>query len=445
MDVITTHVNADFDCLGAMVAAGKLYPGALMVFAGSQEKSMRDFFLKSTSYVLNFTRLKDLDLSLVTRLIVVDCQHSSRIGRFAEILKKPGVKVYVYDHHPESSGDIKPGGGVIRECGSSTAILTLMLAERGIEVNPIEATLMMLGVYEDTGSLIFPSTTVDDYRAAAWLLSRGANLNTVSDFITQELTAEQVSLLNDLLKSLKSTDLNGVQVSIAHASVDHYIGDIAVLAHMMRDMENLQALFIVVGMGSRVYIVARSRIPEVNVGEILQDFGGGGHATAASATVKELTLLQVLAKLEQTLRDRVNPRRVARDIMSAPVKTLPVTTTIADAGELLTRYNVNAMPVVDEGPDDRHNFPEHRRKGPLSRPGWGAGERVHAHRILAGHAGDSDCRGPGIHSRSRPPAHAGIRSRHGDRHHYPHQSAPLHVCGRGALRPGPGQPAGPQP
>ncbi len=349
MDVITTHVNADFDCLGAMVAASKLYPGALMVFSGSQEKSMRDFFLKSTSYVLNFTRLKDLDISRVTRLIVVDCQHSSRIGRFAEILKKPGVKVYVYDHHPESSGDIKPGGGVIRECGSSTAILTLMLADRGIEVNPIEATLMMLGVYEDTGSLIFPSTTVDDYRAAAWLLERGANLNTVSDFITQELTAEQVSLLNDLLKSLKSTDLNGVQVSIAHASVDHYIGDIAVLAHMMRDMENLQALFIAVGMGSRVYIVARSRIPEVNVGEIMHDFGGGGHATAASATIKELTLLQVLAKLEQTLRDRVNPRRVAGDIMSVPVKTLPVTTTIADAGELLTRYNVNAMPVVDEG------------------------------------------------------------------------------------------------
>jgi tRNA nucleotidyltransferase (CCA-adding enzyme) len=349
MDVITTHVNADFDCLGAMVAASKLYPGALMVFSGSQEKSMRDFFVKSSSYVLNFTRLKDLDLSRVTRLILVDCQHSSRIGRFAEILRIPGLVVHIYDHHPESSGDIKADGGVIRECGSSTAILTLMLRDRGIEVNSTEATLMMLGVYEDTGSLIFPSTTVDDYQAAAWLLERGANLNTVSDFITQELTAEQVSLLNGLLKSLKSTDLNGVQVSIAHASVDHYIGDIAVLAHMMRDMENLQALFITVGMGSRIYIVARSRIPEVNVGEIMQDFGGGGHATAASATVKDLTLLQVLTKLDHTLRARVNPRQVARDIMSAPVKTISALTTIADAGELLTRYNVNAMPVVDEG------------------------------------------------------------------------------------------------
>jgi len=347
MDVITTHVNADFDCLGAMVAAKKLYPDALMVFSGSQEKSMRDFFLKSTGYALNFTRLRDLDLGRVTRLIIVDCQHSSRIGRFSEILGKPDLEVHIYDHHTETPGDIVPKGGVIRESGSSTAILTGILREKRCTVSPTEATLMMLGIYEDTGSLTFPSTTTDDYLAAAWLLERGASLNTVADFITQELTAEQVSLLNDLLKSLRTVTLNGVEVSIAQASVDYYIGDIAVLAHMMRDMENLEALFLVVGMGNRVYIVARSRIPEVNVGDVLREFGGGGHATAASATVRELTLIQVLPRLEEVLESKVNPRRVARDIMSSPVKTIPSDTTIEEAREHLTRYNVNAMPVMD--------------------------------------------------------------------------------------------------
>lgn len=347
MDVITTHVNADFDCLGAMVAARKLYPEARLVFSGSQEKSMRDFFLKSTSYALDFTRLKDLEFDRITRLILVDCQHSSRIGRFAEILTRPGVEVHIYDHHPESSGDITPAAGIIRESGSTCTILATLLRERGIEVNATEATLMMLGIYEDTGSLTFPTITGEDYQAAAWLLERGANLNTVADFMTQELTAEQVSLLNDLLKSLQTTTLNGIDVSLAHTSVDYYIGDIAVLAHMMRDMENLEALFLVVGMGNRVYIVARSRIPEVNVGDILRELGGGGHATAASATIRELTLIQVLERLEEILRNRVNPRRVARDIMSAPVKTMPAGTTLAEARELLTRYNVNAMPVMD--------------------------------------------------------------------------------------------------
>lgn len=349
MDVITTHMNADFDCLGAMVAAKKLYPEALMVFSGAQEKSMRDFFIKSTGYALDFTRIKDVDLNQVTRLILVDCQHSSRIGKFAEILHRPGLEIHIYDHHPESSGDITATGGMIRKSGSSTTILAGILKDKKIEVNAIEATLMMLGIYEDTGSLIFPSTTPADYHAAAWLLEHGANLNTVADFVTQELTAEQVSLLNDLLKSLKTIDLHGVEVSIAHTSVDYYVGDIAVLAHMMRDMESLEALFIVVGMGSRVYIVARSRIHEIDVRDILSEFGGGGHASAASATIRDLTVIQVLDKLERMLRAKVNPRRVAADIMSSPVKTISATATIEEARELLTRYNVNALPVMKDG------------------------------------------------------------------------------------------------
>ena len=50
MEVITSHTNADFDALASMVAAKKLYPEAKLVFPGSQEKSMRDFFLESAFY-----------------------------------------------------------------------------------------------------------------------------------------------------------------------------------------------------------------------------------------------------------------------------------------------------------------------------------------------------------------------------------------------------------
>jgi tRNA nucleotidyltransferase (CCA-adding enzyme) len=347
MDVITTHVNADFDCIGSMVAAKKLYPEALLVFSGAQEKGVRDYLLKQTVLPLEFTRIKDVDFARITRLIVVDCQHSSRIAKFGDLAKGGGVEVHIFDHHPKASGDLPAAGGVIRPCGSTTTILTGFLMQQAIDVTPFEATLMMLGIHEDTGNLTFPSTTVEDYAAAAWLLERGANLNEVADSIGKELTAEQVSLLNDLLNSLKTTSLKGVEVSIAQASVDRYVGDIATLAHMIRDMENLQVLFLVVAMAERVMVIARSRIPEVRVGEILQELGGGGHATAASATIRGLTLIQVLEQLEGVLRKRVDPRRLARDIMSHPVKTLPPGCLIEKAREQLVRYNVSAMPVVE--------------------------------------------------------------------------------------------------
>jgi len=91
MDVITTHTNADFDCLGAMTAVLRLYPGALLSFPGSQEKAVRVFAERHPEYLPHFTRAKEIDLALITRMIIVDCQQALRIGRFAEILERPDL------------------------------------------------------------------------------------------------------------------------------------------------------------------------------------------------------------------------------------------------------------------------------------------------------------------------------------------------------------------
>jgi len=56
MEIITTHTNSDFDCLGAMTAAARLYPDALLCFPGSQEKGVRDFIARHPEYLPSFTR-----------------------------------------------------------------------------------------------------------------------------------------------------------------------------------------------------------------------------------------------------------------------------------------------------------------------------------------------------------------------------------------------------
>jgi nanoRNase/pAp phosphatase (c-di-AMP/oligoRNAs hydrolase) len=76
-EVITTHLNADFDALASMIAAQKLYPEAALVFPGSQEKNLRNFFLHSTSYLFNFTRLKHVDFDRIKRLILVDTRQKA--------------------------------------------------------------------------------------------------------------------------------------------------------------------------------------------------------------------------------------------------------------------------------------------------------------------------------------------------------------------------------
>lgn len=347
MDVITTHINADFDCLGSMVAARKLYPEAAMVFAGAQERSLREFFLKGGANPADFTRLRDLDLDAVTRLILVDVRQSERIGSLGEVARRPGMTLHIYDHHPSGTADLQGEVEHIEPVGSTVTVLTHLFMERGIEPNPDEATIMMLGLYEDTGNLLFSSTTVRDYQAAAFLLQRGARLNTVADHLVQELTPEQVALLHQFIQTRTVYCIGGVDVSVAHATADHFIGDLAVLAHKLRDMENLDALIVAARLGERIFMVGRSRIPEVHVGEILGEFGGGGHSFAAAGTVRDLTLVEVLERLPQVLSEHVRPRREARHLMSYPVKFVTVDEAVRSARDLLTRYSINALPVME--------------------------------------------------------------------------------------------------
>jgi tRNA nucleotidyltransferase (CCA-adding enzyme) len=346
MDVITTHTNADFDCVGAMTAALRLYPGALLSFPGSQEKGLRDFIERHPDYLPHLTRAKDINLASITRLIIVDCQQAARIGRFAEVLSRPGLEVHIYDHHPVTDESILPTGGAISVCGSASTLLSVPLMDKSVSLSVEEATLILLGIHEDTGRLLFSSTTPDDYRVAGWLLCQGARLNVVSDALKPELSKGQMGLLKQLLTTLKTNTVNGLVISIAYASCDHYIGDIASLAHLMRDMENLDALFLVVAMEDHVYMVARSHIPEIDAGEIMKSFQGGGHATAASAVVHNQTLKKVLGRLDELLQISVRVKATAGNIMSVSVKTMPESASIAGARELLTRYNCNAMPVM---------------------------------------------------------------------------------------------------
>jgi len=346
MDIITTHTNADFDSLASMLAAKKLYPNAVLVFPGSQERSLRDFFIHSTLYAFEVERIKNIDLNEVKRLILVDTRQISRIGKFSELVSKSDLEIHIYDHHPPSSDDLHSSFEVISEVGATVTLLLQILRKREIEITPDEATVMMLGIYEDTGNLTFSSTRGEDFEAAGYLVRKGANLNIISNMITQELRAEQVFLLNDLIQSALRMHVNGVDVVIAQASVDHYIGDIAVLVHKLKDMENLDVLFVLVQMEDRIYLIGRSRLEEVNVAEIAAEFGGGGHPTAASATVKGITLLEANDRLMKMLRETVKPIKVAKDMMVYPVKTIDPERTLEEAGEILARYNLNILPVL---------------------------------------------------------------------------------------------------
>src|SRR6266581_2915160 len=213
--VIATHGNTDFDAFAAMLAARRLYPGSVACLAGSLNRNVREFY-RLHADELGLAEASRLELEAIRRLIVVETTHASRLGELERVALDPAVEKVVFDHHAGELPDwIAPENAVLSEDGALTTTLVGVLAEREVEVTPLEATIFALGIHEDTGSLTYPSATQRDAEALAWCLRHGASQELVASFLHTPLSEEDRRLLNALLDALTTLDAGGIEVLLA--------------------------------------------------------------------------------------------------------------------------------------------------------------------------------------------------------------------------------------
>lgn len=395
MQLIVSHINTDFDSLGSMVGAAKLYPQARMVLTGSQDRNVREFLTLHEEF-LELLPAKSVDPSVVTRAIVVETQSSRRLGEMAALVLDPRIEVVLYDHHVGAESDIPARERHVEPVGACTTLLVreLRAFDTGdgsrktgaqtspggspsinappsttpepagglpelpasvfrlpspLVLTPLEATTMLLGIYEDTGSLTFSATTPEDLEAAAWLLRMGASLDVVHRFVHRALSPEQRRLLNELLERTEYVEVNGVPVAIALSEAGPYVNELALLAHKLSELENVPLVFVLARMGETIYVVGRARSEATHVGEVLAELGGGGHSRAASAVFHGADLETVRRRLLDALAPRVRREPVAREIMSVPARTITPDATVAEARRRMVRYGHSGLSVVDAG------------------------------------------------------------------------------------------------
>ena len=346
MEIIVTHGSTDLDGLASMIAAKKIYPDAELVYPGKLQRNVREFMaLHKDAFA--FKLVRDIPLQEVKKLILVDTKSPSRIGDVRAVLNNPGLEVHIFDHHPKAVDDIRGMFETVAQVGAATTLVVEMIKERGIEINSFEATVFALGIYEDTGSLTFTTTSTRDAAAAAFLLSRGAKLSVVADYIERPLSDKQKSLLNTLIVSSETFDINGVKILITKGETDEYVSGLALLVHKLIEVINVDVAIAVVLMDDRVHLVARSKVDSFDVLKVLAKFNGGGHATAASAIVKHGKVAEIIDEVKGLLKENVQPELVAEHIMSAPVKTVSMDKTVEEASKILLRYGHTGLPVVD--------------------------------------------------------------------------------------------------
>lgn len=368
MQLILSHTNTDFDALGAMVGAGKLYPQARLVLPGSQDRNVREFLTLHEEF-FDLIPARSVDREAVTRVIVVETQSSRRLGELADLVLDPRVDVVLYDHHIGGESDIPARERHVEPLGAATTLLVREIrareqksgdtdedtgdretgAARPLLLTPLEATTMLLGIYEDTGSLTFSATTPEDLEAAAWLLRAGASLDIVSRFVNRALAPDQRRLLNELLARTEYLEVNGVPIAIARSEAGPYVNELALLAHKLSELENVPLVFVLARMQDAVYVVGRARAEVAHVGEVLAQLGGGGHSRAASAVLHDGDVDAARSRLLAALAPHVRREPAAREIMSVPARTISPDASMAEARRRMVRYGHSGLSVVDDG------------------------------------------------------------------------------------------------
>ncbi|MBD2356731.1 CBS domain-containing protein [Tolypothrix sp. FACHB-123] len=352
MDLILCHTTSDFDALGAAVGLTRLKPGSKIVLTGGAHPPVRDFLaLHRDEYPL--IERRSVNPEKIRSITIVDTQQRDRLGKAAEWLDLPHLQeIIVYDHHLGHESDIPATQTHISSVGATTTLMVEQLQQQQISLTPAEATVMALGIHVDTGSLTYEQATPRDALALAWLMQQGTSLSVISTYIDPGLSPQLQQLLTKALDKLEYLCLRGYTIAWVTLKTDDFVPGLSSLASQLVELTEIDALLLANEYplsedDSRLTIIGRSQIPQTNLNDLFQPFGGGGHSQAASLNLRGVDSQAVLKQLLEEFKASIPHPLTARDLMSSPVRTIRPDTTIIEAQRILLRYGHSGLSVVD--------------------------------------------------------------------------------------------------
>lgn len=287
--LLTTHEGPDGDALGSMLGMhellGHLGKDSIMFLAA------KEFPLPSEYRHIPLENVfHDAPADLGDRVVVfLDCGNADRMP--VSFLTEEGRLVVNVDHHHDNTdfGDlyyVDPGA-------SSTAEIVFRIAN-AIDVNltPVIATALYIGMVTDTGRFMYDSTTPATHEIVADLLRAGVDVDDVNRRVYESLPIEKIALLGRALQKV-TVDCGGKVITtyltaddfeetgsgeeMTEGIVDHLRSVEGVeVAAVIRDKAGSQ--------GAIRRISLRAAAPGVDVSRIARGFGGGGHVKAAGCS-----------------------------------------------------------------------------------------------------------------------------------------------------------------
>lgn len=343
MHIILTHEQSDFDAIASLLGAHLMDEATIPVLPRKMNRNVRAF-LTLYGVDLPFVDPRDLPNDTIDAVTLVDTQSLISVKGMNE-----KTQIRVIDHHPLREELPEDWVITVSGTGANTTLFVEIIRERDIILSTVQATCLLLGIYEDTGSLTYDRTTARDLRAAGYLLEQGASLQIAADFLNHPLSNGQQILYDQLRVSAEYVHLYGNTIIVACGDASNLDEELSTIAHKLRDLLDPDALFLLVTTRGGVQLIARSTNENIDVADVASHFGGGGHERAAAGLIKDRDLEEVRADLRQLLPDLILPSITVAQIMSRGPQVLAPTTPVDEAASYMQRFGHEGYPVVGDG------------------------------------------------------------------------------------------------
>jgi len=302
---IAGHVRPDGDCIGSQLglALALQNEGKKVTVWNEDPVPQKYKFLNPDGLFAKPKPGEQFDCVVAT-----DCASFERLGKVGECIGERKIFINI-DHHESNTRYADVNWVSPREPSCGELIYRLLKVARWPITPPI-ADLLFTGISTDTGSFQYATTRPGTFHAGAELVTRGANLAKICDEVYQSYPLSRAKLLKHVYSKfrltdhdriawfwLKQKDFNrtGAESDDTEGLIDHIRAiEPVVVACVFEELEP-----------ELTRISLRSKSAQVNVSEICQQFGGGGHPAAAGARIPGTPLAvqrKVIAAVKRALK-----------------------------------------------------------------------------------------------------------------------------------------------
>ncbi|MDR6722275.1 phosphoesterase RecJ-like protein [Paenibacillus amylolyticus] len=296
--LVVSHVQPDGDAVSSTVTVGWLLSclGKTFTMINEGEIPGRMRFLWGADDIVNMT--EQPPARKFKAVICVDCADFARVGLTRHYFEEDAVILNI-DHHPTNNayGTVN----IIKSDAAATAeILFDLVSLFPVTLNKDAATAIYTGLLTDTGGFRYANTSPNVMTTASKLLEHGVDGPYLAQTLLEQVTLPQVRILNQALNSLQMTDDGKIAWVVVTPEDMITCGaaneDLEGIVNYPRNIQGVEVgIFFKIINDSAVKVSLRSA-GKVDVAELAQTFGGGGHVLAAGCRL-EGTLEDIVAKV----------------------------------------------------------------------------------------------------------------------------------------------------